>query len=56
MYFALLTHFYKRVSDGSYQFDYFHELVITQEFVRAGARGYGDGLLGGMVIGMRHYV
>ena len=34
------------------QFDYFHELVITQEVVRCGARGYGDGLLGGKVIGL----
>ncbi|KAH8109588.1 acyl-CoA dehydrogenase NM domain-like protein [Phellopilus nigrolimitatus] len=33
-------------------FDYFHELVITQEIVRVGQRGYGDGLLGGMVIGL----
>jgi len=34
------------------EFDYFHELVITQEIVRCGARGYGDGLLGGKVIGL----
>jgi alkylation response protein AidB-like acyl-CoA dehydrogenase len=34
------------------EFDYFHELIITQEFVRCGARGYGDGLQGGMVIGL----
>jgi len=34
------------------KFDYFHELVITQELTRVGARGYGDGLLGGMVIGL----
>ncbi|KAH7101922.1 acyl-CoA dehydrogenase NM domain-like protein [Auriculariales sp. MPI-PUGE-AT-0066] len=33
-------------------FDYFHELIITQEMTRVGARGYGDGLLGGMVIGL----
>lgn len=33
------------------EFDYFHEMVITQELVRAGARGYADGLQGGMVIG-----
>jgi alkylation response protein AidB-like acyl-CoA dehydrogenase len=32
--------------------DYFHELVITQELVRMGARGFGDGLQGGMVIGL----
>ncbi|KAG6331765.1 hypothetical protein ID866_7326 [Astraeus odoratus] len=34
------------------EFDYFHELIITQELVRCGARGYGDGLLGGKVIGL----
>jgi hypothetical protein len=34
------------------QFDYFHELIITQEITRCGARGYGDGLNGGMVIGL----
>jgi len=34
------------------EFDYFHELIITQELVRTGARGYGDGLLAGMVIGL----
>lgn len=34
------------------QFDYFHELIITQELARCGARGYGDGLLGGTVIGL----
>ncbi|KIM84135.1 hypothetical protein PILCRDRAFT_68388 [Piloderma croceum F 1598] len=34
------------------EFDYFHELIITQEFVRCGNRGYGDGLLGGKVIGL----
>ncbi|CED84717.1 acyl-dehydrogenase [Phaffia rhodozyma] len=33
-------------------FDYFHELVITQEIVMCGARGYGDGLGGGNVIGL----
>jgi hypothetical protein len=32
-----------------HQFDYFHELVVTQELTRIGARGYGDGSLGGMV-------
>lgn len=35
-----------------YKFDYFHELIITQEFTRCGARGYGDGLNSGMVIGL----
>jgi alkylation response protein AidB-like acyl-CoA dehydrogenase len=34
------------------EFDYFHELIITQEFARTGGRGYGDGLLGGKVIGL----
>ncbi|CCA69912.1 related to acyl-coa dehydrogenase, long-chain specific precursor [Serendipita indica DSM 11827] len=34
------------------EFDYFHEMIITQELVRVGARGYGDGMLGGMVIGL----
>lgn len=33
-------------------FDYFHELIITQELSRIGSRGYSDGLLGGMVIGL----
>ena len=31
--------------DGK-KFDYFHELVVTQELVRCGARGYSDGLQG----------
>lgn len=30
----------------------FSELVINQELVRIGARGYGDGLNAGMVIGL----
>jgi hypothetical protein len=34
------------------QFDYFHELIITQELARMGARGFADGLLGGKVIGL----
>jgi len=33
-------------------FTYMHELVVTQELVRIAARGYGDGLQGGMVIGL----
>lgn len=33
-------------------YDFFHELIITQELIRAGARGYADGLQGGMVIGV----
>jgi len=34
------------------EFDYFHEMVLNQELARVGARGYGDGLLAGMVIGL----
>ncbi|KAF9046909.1 peroxisomal acyl-CoA-dehydrogenase [Hymenopellis radicata] len=34
------------------EFDYFHEMIITQELARCNARGYGDGLLGGKVIGL----
>ncbi|KAJ7127062.1 peroxisomal acyl-CoA-dehydrogenase [Mycena epipterygia] len=34
------------------EFDYFHELILTQEISRCGARGYGDGLLSGKVIGL----
>lgn len=34
------------------EFDYFCELIITQELVRMAARGFGDGLQGGMVIGL----
>ncbi|PFH53073.1 hypothetical protein AMATHDRAFT_55443 [Amanita thiersii Skay4041] len=34
------------------KFDYFHELIITQELARCGARGYGDGLMAGSVIGL----
>jgi alkylation response protein AidB-like acyl-CoA dehydrogenase len=34
------------------EFDYFHELIIHQECARCPARGFGDGLLGGMVIGL----
>ncbi|KAM0754843.1 acyl-CoA dehydrogenase NM domain-like protein [Meredithblackwellia eburnea MCA 4105] len=33
-------------------FDYFGELIVTQELVRTGTRGYADGLNGGMVIGL----
>jgi len=29
------------------EFDYFHELIITQELSRTGARGYGDGIMSG---------
>lgn len=34
------------------EFDYFHELILTQEIVRCAARGFGDGMQGGMVIGL----
>ncbi|ORX39785.1 acyl-CoA dehydrogenase/oxidase [Kockovaella imperatae] len=34
------------------EFDYFHEMVLTQELVRIAARGYADGLNAGMVIGL----
>ncbi|KAH9814192.1 acyl-CoA dehydrogenase/oxidase [Melampsora americana] len=33
-------------------YDYFHELILTQELGRTGARGFSDGMLGGMVIGL----
>ncbi|CAH7685051.1 acyl-CoA dehydrogenase/oxidase [Phakopsora pachyrhizi] len=33
-------------------FDYFHELILTQELARTGARGFSDGFLGGLVIGL----
>ncbi|KAH9964363.1 peroxisomal acyl-CoA-dehydrogenase [Lactifluus volemus] len=34
------------------EFDYFHELIIVQEITRCGARGYGDGLQSGAIIGL----
>lgn len=34
------------------EFDSFHDLVVSQEGVRAGARGFQDGQLAGMVIGL----
>jgi alkylation response protein AidB-like acyl-CoA dehydrogenase len=34
------------------EFDYFHEMVVTQELSRTGARSFNDGNLGGMVIGL----
>ncbi|TFY82833.1 hypothetical protein EWM64_g1175 [Hericium alpestre] len=34
------------------EYDYFHEVVIHQEFARVGARGYSDGLGGGVLIGL----
>jgi len=34
------------------EFDYFHEMIIQQEICRCGARGYGDGIQAGAVIGL----
>lgn len=34
------------------EFDYFHDLIMSQEGVRANARGFQDGQLAGMVIGL----
>lgn len=34
------------------EFDYFHDLVVSQEGVRANARGFQDGQLAGMLIGL----
>ncbi|KAI1081341.1 acyl-CoA dehydrogenase NM domain-like protein [Whalleya microplaca] len=34
------------------EYDYFHDLVVAQEGVRANARGFQDGSLAGMVIGL----
>ncbi|KAI1250551.1 hypothetical protein MGN70_007608 [Eutypa lata] len=34
------------------EFDYFHDLVMSQEGVRVNARGFQDGTLAGMVIGL----
>ncbi|KAI8625691.1 acyl-CoA dehydrogenase/oxidase [Xylariaceae sp. FL1651] len=34
------------------EFDYFHDLIMSQEGVRANARGFQDGSLAGMVIGL----
>ncbi|KAH6975871.1 acyl-CoA dehydrogenase family protein [Ilyonectria destructans] len=33
-------------------FDFFSELVVSQELSRIGARGFADGMLGGLVIGL----
>lgn len=41
------------------EFDYFHDLITAQEGVRANARGFQDGALAGMVIGLpcvMHYM
>ncbi|KAH6697025.1 medium-chain specific acyl-CoA dehydrogenase [Plectosphaerella plurivora] len=34
------------------EFDYFHDLIIAQELARTGARGFGDGNMAGMTIGL----
>ncbi|KAI0078779.1 acyl-CoA dehydrogenase NM domain-like protein [Panus rudis PR-1116 ss-1] len=34
------------------EFDYFHELILHQEFSRHGQRGYGDGINAGTLIGL----
>lgn len=34
------------------EFDFFHEMVVTQELCRTGTRSFNDGNLGGMVIGL----
>lgn len=34
------------------QYDYFHELIMTQEMARIHARGYHDGVAGGNSIGL----
>ncbi|KAH7358021.1 medium-chain specific acyl-CoA dehydrogenase [Plectosphaerella cucumerina] len=39
------------VVDGK-EFDYFHDLIIAQELARTGARGFGDGNMAGMTIGL----
>lgn len=38
------------------EFDYFHELIIQQEFARVGQRGYGDGMQVGLELHMAPYV
>jgi len=34
------------------EFDYFHELILDQEAARHGQRGFADGFLAGMIIGL----
>ncbi|PMD23956.1 acyl-CoA dehydrogenase-like protein [Hyaloscypha hepaticicola] len=34
------------------EFDYFHDLIVTQEMVRANARGFQDGNMAGMTISL----
>ncbi len=45
----------RTLMDGSVtpeEFDYFHEMIITQELCRTATRSFNDGNLGGMVIGL----
>ncbi|KAF5341469.1 hypothetical protein D9758_013942 [Tetrapyrgos nigripes] len=45
----------KQLMGGAVQpneFDYFHELILNMEGSRFGTRGFIDGMLGGMVIGL----
>ena len=41
----------KGVVEGS-QYDYFHDMILAQEFVRPAARGFQDGNMAGLVIGL----
>jgi len=34
------------------EFDYFHEMILTSEMCNPATRGYNDGLLGGLAIGL----
>jgi alkylation response protein AidB-like acyl-CoA dehydrogenase len=34
------------------EFDYFHEVIVTQEMTRTGTRAFNDGNLGGMLISL----
>ncbi|KAH8599358.1 acyl-CoA dehydrogenase/oxidase [Bisporella sp. PMI_857] len=34
------------------EFDYFHDLIVSQELTRANARGFADGNMAGMTIGL----
>ncbi|KAG9241404.1 acyl-CoA dehydrogenase-like protein [Calycina marina] len=34
------------------EFDYFHDLIVSQEMTRANARGFADGNMAGMTIGL----
>ena len=44
---------YMPLSLGSWEkFDYFHDLILSEEFKRFGSYGYSDGLMGGLSIGL----